>query len=347
LFQPFSQVDASTTRKFGGTGLGLSISKRLVELMGGEIGVVSNAGQGATFWFTLSIECQADDWQPPAQLPEADLAGCRVLVVDDNDTNRRLLTTLLKSWGCRATEANGGAAAMHLLKDAALAQAPFEIALLDMNMPEQDGETLGRLIRDDPQLTRTRRVMLTSAALRGDAARMREAGFDAYLTKPLKEDHIRRCLAALRGNGPAPDEAPIITRHTIEEAIAQRSARILLVEDNQVNQKLAYTLLQKRGHQVIVAENGAIALEILAREHFDLVLMDCQMPVMDGFEATRRLRAGTNMLDPQVRVVAMTANAMEGDREACIAAGMDDYLSKPFSDNDLNAMLARNLTAGA
>jgi CheY-like chemotaxis protein len=343
LFQPFSQLDASMTRRFGGTGLGLSIAKRLVELMGGEIGVDSEEGKGATFWFTLSVERQPAGSRPPEQLPEVDLAGCHVLVVDDNDTNRRLLTTLLAAWGCRAAEASGGAAAMHLLKEAADAGTPFEIALLDMNMPEQDGETLGRLIRDDPQLTSIRRVMLTSAALRGDASRMREAGFDAYLTKPLKEDHIRRCLAALRGTSPATAMPGIITRHTLDEAPRGRAARILLAEDNKVNQKLAGTLLQRQGHAVTIVEDGSAALDLLAREHFDLVLMDCQMPRMDGFEATRRLRSGQDMLDPAVPVIAMTANAMEGDREACLAAGMDDYLAKPFSEEALRDMIERHL----
>jgi hypothetical protein len=352
LFQPFSQVDASTTRRFGGTGLGLSISKRLVELMGGEIGIESKEDKGSTFWFTLSVERQLDGQEAPEMLPEADLTGCRVLVVDDNNTNRRLLTALLTAWGCRVEEANGGAAALPLLKAAVAAGTPFEIALLDMNMPDQDGETLGRLIRDDPQLAPTRRVMLTSAALRGDAARLRDAGFAAYLTKPLKEDQVHRCLAALRGGtvtdaiGAAP--LPLITRYTLEAARPSKMARILLVEDNAVNQKLASAMLKKRGHQVEVAENGARALEVLARERFDLVLMDCQMPVMDGFEATRRLRAGVGgVLNPRIHVVAMTANAMEGDREACLAAGMDDYLAKPFNESALAALIQKSLERDA
>ena len=349
LFQPFSQVDASTTRRFGGSGLGLSISRRLVELMGGEIGVDSIDGQGSTFWFTVALE-STPDGAPPPSLPEADLADCHVLVVDDNTTNRRLLTTLLRSWGCRAVEAESAAVAWHRLKAAVAAGQPFEIALLDMNMPGQDGETLGRLIRDDPELAAVRRVMLTSAALRGDAERLHDAGFAAYLTKPLEEEHIRRCLAALRSPPLAGEEAArLITRHTFDEAPreapweAARRGRILLVEDNAINQKVAATLLQKRGHDVRIAANGAEALDLLASEGFDLVLMDCQMPVMDGFEATRRLRADAALAARDIPVIAMTANAMEGDRETCIAVGMNDYLSKPFNEADLQAMVQRFL----
>ncbi len=343
LFQPFSQLDASTTRRYGGTGLGLSISKRLVELMGGEIGVESREGEGSTFWFTLSLE-RGEENAPPAPhtFPEVDLAGCRVLVVDDNATNRRLLLTLLKSWGCQSSEADGGAAAMRLLKAAVAEGNPYEIALLDMNMPEQDGETLGRLIRDDPELASTRRVMLTSAALRGDAARMREAGFDAYLTKPLKEDHIRRCLASLRGNATGTTTPEFITRHTLDQT-QQQTGRILLVEDNRVNQQLACALLRKQGYEVGVAENGQVALDVLANEDFDLILMDCQMPVLDGFETTRQLRHGAPVRNPRIPVIAMTANAMEGDRDACLAAGMNDYLSKPINVENLTAMIDRYL----
>ncbi len=344
LFQPFSQVDASITRRFGGTGLGLSISKRLVELMGGELGVDSVEGQGSTFWFTLALECQPEDAAPPAPLPRVDLSGCRVLIVDDNQTNRHLLTTLLTAWGCRATEADGAHAAFEELTAAVAAGRPYEIALLDMNMPEQDGETLGRRMRDDPTLANVQRVMLTSAALRGDATRLREAGFAAYLTKPLKEEHIQRCLAALRGRVTDVDTAPpLITRHTLEEAPQGRIGHILLVEDNPINQKVAATLLKKRGHSVKIAANGALALEMLATEHFDLVLMDCQMPVMDGFEATRHIRADANAAFRDIPIVAMTANAMEGDRETCIATGMNDYLSKPFHEADLNALIQRFL----
>jgi CheY-like chemotaxis protein len=311
--------------------------------MGGEIGVESTEGKGATFWFTLSLEVLAGTDVSPGPLPEVALAGCRVLVVDDNDTNRRLLITLLNAWGCLPAEAAGGAAALHLLKEAVAAGRPFEIALLDMHMPDQDGETLGRLIRDDPALAPTRRVMLTSAALRGDAARLREAGFDAYLTKPLKEDHIRRCLTTLRGAVLAEATPQMITRYTLDQPTETQGSRILLVEDNPVNQKVACLMLQKQGYRVTLADNGKTALDLLASEDFDLVLMDCLMPLMDGFEATHRLRSGGTVRNPAIPVIAMTANVMEGDREACLSAGMDDYLPKPFNEEILSEVLRRHL----
>ncbi len=344
LFAPFSQVDASMTRRFGGTGLGLSICKRLVELMGGKIGVESREGGGSRFWFRVSLPCQVDGHAVPEPLPQVDLGGCRVLVVDDNDTNRRLLSSLLRSWGCNSADASGATLALALLRRAASEGKPFEVALLDMNMPEMDGETLGRLIREEPGLEGIRCVMLTSAALRGDGERMRQAGFDAYLTKPLKEGHLRRCLEALRrGGDELRSDAPMITRHVLEET-GRRNVRILLVEDNVTNQKVAATILERRGCRVEVAENGRQALDLLASTAFDVVLMDCQMPVMDGFEATERLRSGKDrVLDAAIPVIAMTANAMQGDRERCIQSGMDDYVAKPVVARQLFEALDRVL----
>ena len=342
LFQPFSQADTSITRRYGGTGLGLSISKRLVGLMSGEIGVASEEGKGSSFWFTALFERQASDASASEHLPATDVSGCRVLVVDDNATNRRLLACLPASWGCEAAEAESGPSALAHLRQAADRGQPFEIALLDMNMPEMDGETLGRLIRSDPAMAEMRCVMLTSAAMRGDAERLRQIGFAAYLTKPLKEEHIRRCLAALRCGEATDKSAGMITRYTLEEA-GRREMRVLLVEDNLVNQKVASRLLAKRNCRVDLAGNGEEALAALGRSRYDLVLMDCQMPVMDGYEATRRIRAGA-ALDPAVPVIAMTADAMQGDRERCLAAGMNDYVSKPVNEEQLFAAIAGALS---
>jgi signal transduction histidine kinase/DNA-binding response OmpR family regulator len=345
LFSPFTQVDGSTTRRFGGTGLGLSISRRLSHLMGGEVGVTSEEGIGSTFWFTAVLERKPAGAALPPTLPEADLKGYRVLVVDDNATNRRLLNSSLKEWGCAIAEANGGTEALDELRKAASAGQPFDTAIIDMNMPGIDGETLGRFICQDPSLAGTRRVMLTSAPLRGDADRMHHAGFDAYLTKPVKKETLRQCLAALRGGAGTKESAPtIITRYTIEEAMGPR-ARILLVEDTVANQKVACAMLARRGYRVDVANNGQEAIEILQKVPYGLILMDCQMPVMDGFEATRRIRDGeAGQGKTNVPIVAMTANAMVGDREQCLAAGMDDYLSKPIAVDELSAKIERWLS---
>jgi signal transduction histidine kinase/DNA-binding response OmpR family regulator len=345
LFTPFTQVDASFSRRFGGTGLGLSICKQLVELMGGTIGVESEQGEGSIFHFEIPFAVQPG-WMARAPLSmDADLAGCRVLVTDDNATNRRVLGELLRAWGCVAQEAKGGDEALSALRAAAAAGRPFEVAIIDSVMPGMGGESLCRAIRAEPTIAAVRCIMLSSSSMRGDAARMRDAGFNGYLTKPWKEEHVRQCLAIQRGQPPGAEPA-MITSHDLEEARAECNARVLLVEDHPINQKLARLMLERHGCTVAIAENGQLGLDALAGADYDVVLMDVHMPVMDGFEATRKLRAGYgNVRNPAIPVIAMTANALQGDRQRCIDAGMDDFLAKPATAVDLYGAIDRALAA--
>ncbi|WP_245537387.1 response regulator [Thiocystis violascens] len=354
LFTAFSQLDNSSTRRFGGTGLGLVISKQLVELMNGAIGVESRAERGSIFWFTAEFELPAV--QPVAPLPTyADLKGGKVLVVDDHATNRLLAGTLLRSWGCRIEEANNGAEALEWLHQAARAADPFQAALLDLKMPAMDGLELGNLIKQDPEIRDTRLVLLTSLVARGDAARMQQAGFDGYLTKPLRQQLLHDCLALVMGREVATLRAAppaIVTRHTLADinrqalgASASSQARILIVDDNLTNQIVATGILKQLGYsRTATASNGLEALEALARDPYELVLMDGQMPDMDGFETARRIRLGeAGTANRDVPIVAMTALVMQGDRERCLEAGMDDYLSKPVQPLELAAAIAAQL----
>ncbi len=340
LFKAFSQADASMTRRFGGTGLGLAISQRLVELMHGRIGVLSEVGRGSTFWFEIRFEVQPESATP---LPRAvrDLAGRRVLVVDDSATNRRVLELQLEDLGCLVDLVDSSAAGLAAMRAATAAGRPFDVAIIDLQMPDVDGLSMARHIRDDPELAATPLMMLTSLTSRGDARLSREAGFDAYLTKPVKQSLLESGLRTLIGMaGEQIAQHPIITRHTLAESV--RHGRILLAEDNPTNRRLALRLLERMGHHVAVARDGREALEVLAADDFDLVLMDCQMPVMDGFRAVAEIRAGRVAgIDPAIPVIAMTAGALDSDRNNALAAGMDDYLAKPINVRDFEACLQR------
>ena len=345
LFEKFTQADASTTRQYGGTGLGLSISKQLVELMGGEISAESEVGKGSEFWFRLSLGKQARQEQRP--LP-SDLRGVRVLIVDDNATNREILTDRLSSWGLRPSEAMDGPTALQALY-LARENDPFRLAVIDMQMPGMDGASLGLAIRADKRLADTRMVMLTSMGAQGDIQRFHEIGFSAYVNKPIRHEELKDVLSlALAGETDAQIIVPSAPDRTTENRFGGRKAHILLVEDNATNQQVAVGLLNNLGLTADVVDDGAKAVQAIKSATYDLILMDIQMPVMGGYEATKAMRsyesemrkefgAATHASPPII--IAMTAGAMEGDKEKCLEAGMDDYIAKPVSARSLADML--------
>ena len=342
LFHPFTQADASVTRKYGGTGLGLSISRQLCEMMGGEIGVESEEGRGSTFWIALPLTKQTTVVEKEPEV-HPDIAGTRILVVDDNATNRMVLAGMLETWNCYHDEAFDASSAMEKLHAAAAKGAPIRIALLDMFMPGMDGEALGRRIKDDPVLRNTLLVMISSVGKRGDALRLERAGFTAYLTKPVKQSLLYDCLITVlnRKRNDKSSYNRIITRHTVAET-RKKKVRILLAEDNIVNQKVTLKILEKMGYHADAVANGAEALKALEAIPYTLVLMDVQMPEMDGIEATRQIRNGRwSIRNPDIPIIALTANAMKKDREKCLDAGMNDYLAKPIQPGQLAEVIAR------
>ena len=377
IFEKFTQADASTTRHYGGTGLGLAISVRLAELMGGKMGVHSAVGVGSTFWFTLPLAI--DTAVPDSAAPQLDLTALRILHVDKNDANRHTLSEQLKYWRLRNSHCASSEDALSLLRIAHRTGDPFKIAVIDDQVSGADPEALARAIKSDPQLAATQLIMLSSRGHRGDARRVSDAGFAAYLVRPVRQTFMLEALRAVWANAQTPNEIhPLVTRHSLGErmsqiisqapslpslpppstpiaaetstepassAVASNAApRLLLVEDNAVNQLVASRMLQRLGFTVEFATDGKKAVDMVAANRYDLVFMDCQMPVMDGFQATEQIRR-TEPPGRHTLIVAMTANAMQSDRERCIESGMDDYVSKPINKSEILAVLRRHLPA--
>jgi CheY-like chemotaxis protein/HPt (histidine-containing phosphotransfer) domain-containing protein len=349
LFEKFTQADASTTRRYGGTGLGLAISRQLAELMHGQIGVRSLPG-GTEFWFTARFELQDMKKQPTQPAPQpTSMEGLRVLIVDDNATNREILKARLSDWNMRPVEAEDGVTAFSLLEQGVKSEDPFALALVDMQMPQMDGAELGRRVRADARFDKLRMVMLTSLATPGDAGFFANIGFAGYLSKPLKHQDLKSLLAMVVAENLADKQPsqPILTRHSSREKAPLPvfcPANLLLAEDNLINQKVALALLKKLGLSADAVVNGVEALKALQQNDYSLVLMDVQMPEMDGLEATRAIRAENSPVrNPRLPIVALTANAMASDRQQCLAVGMNDYLTKPLTLQALQNTLEKFL----
>jgi CheY-like chemotaxis protein/HPt (histidine-containing phosphotransfer) domain-containing protein len=335
IFEEFSQADGSTTRKHGGSGLGLAISKQLVEMMGGSIHVESSLGAGSKFWFTISFEKQeAQEHQPMGML-----TGVRALIVEASAVNRGILHSQMSNWGMSIRVCAAPQEATELLAEAGSRGAPYDIAIIDLGLPGMDAFELARTIKARGEIAKVRLVVLTRR--QADVKHAREAGIDACLAKPVRQTVLYECLVNVMAGQPQEAVAQPVFSEPANPAAAGTRGDILVVEDNLINQQVALGILQIQGYRVTVVNNGREALEAHAQGAFDLILMDCHMPEMDGFEATRAIRASERSTGKRVPIVALTANAMAQDREACLAAGMDDHLSKPFSMVTLQDMLDR------
>jgi signal transduction histidine kinase/DNA-binding response OmpR family regulator len=348
IFEAFSQADGSMARKYGGTGLGLTICSRLVEMMSGRIWVESTPGQGSAFHFTIALAVQPGGAARHNHIEPAMLRGLPALIVDDNLTNRRVLQGMLSRWGMKPTAVEGGRSALQAIESANNAGHPFPLILLDSQMLEMDGFTLAEEIRKDPRLLNATIMMLTSTGHMGDAARCRELGISAYLVKPIRQTELLDCICAVLQEKPAKKSEPSVVKDSLQENRSR--CRVLLAEDNLVNQRLAFRLLGKRGFNVTIAGDGQAALRELENGSFDIVLMDIMMPNMDGMEATAAIREKEKHTGGHIPIVAMTAHALKGDEERCLAAGMDGYVSKPIQPIELfktiEELLAKSKEAG-
>jgi PAS domain S-box-containing protein len=364
LFQAFTQADGSITRRYGGTGLGLAISRRLVEMMDGEIGVISDVGQGSTFWFTAILERNFEAEEETMSLRKTvDLRGLNVLIVDDNANHREIIAHYLSSWGIDYEESIDGPDALSQLYRKAGEGNPYDLAVMDYQMPGMDGFNLAGIINRESQLEAMKMILMTAFDEAGRGEKALESGFSAYLTKPIKQSHLFDTIATIFADrkpyvepqaetvdGPLPVEEKITPNGHVEvsdESWLRSRGRILLVEDNPTNQKLTTFQLKKLGFSAQVVGNGIEALEVMERISYELIFMDCQMPEMDGFTATRHIRKHEALTGEHVPIIALTANAMKGDRERCLEAGMDDYITKPVTTKVLEGALARWLPAAA
>lgn len=341
LFKAFSQVDASTTRKYGGTGLGLVISKRLVDIMGGEIDVESTPGEGSTFWFTIPLDTMTTP--PMTGLPELreSLRDLRVLIVDDNDVNRTILVEQLANWGIDAHAAADATDGLEMLRDGVVQGSPYKIALVDRQMPWIDGVEFAGIVRSIKEIEDTALILLSSLDTSLNRAQIESFGFRSYLTKPLRQSALFNALIEVVHDETGSGQAEVAQTSAVNEEVVQHLGKVLLAEDNEVNQMVVAEILDSAGYQYHIVENGREAVEAISRERYDLVLMDCQMPEMDGFQATAHIRKDESSSGRHIPIIALTANATKADREKCLAGGMDDYISKPITPNHLLAKIGK------